>query len=153
MTVRDTIVAQQWASRILVAVDDSENASRAANVAVTLAKKFGAELLICHAIPMPSSSFGTIDTKSIYFDAARKNAKALLHENIKLAETEGVKASELLIEGLSSVVEAIVITASNRDADLIVIGTRGQSGFKKLLMGSVSSGVLNHAQCSVLVVR
>jgi hypothetical protein len=47
---------------------------------------FGAELLVCHAIPMPSSSFGTIDTTSAYFDAARKNAKALLHENVKLAE-------------------------------------------------------------------
>jgi hypothetical protein len=47
---------------------------------------FGAELLVCHAIPMPSSSFGTIDTTSVYFDAARKNAKAFLHENVKLAE-------------------------------------------------------------------
>ena len=93
MTVRDTIVAQQWASRILVAVDDSENASRAANVAVTLAKKFGAELLICHAIPMPSSSFGTIDTKSIYFDAARKNAKRFY---MKTSNSLKLKASKLL---------------------------------------------------------
>jgi nucleotide-binding universal stress UspA family protein len=152
MTVKNT-KDEQWTRRILVAVDGSENSSRAAKVAVTLAKKFGAELLVCHAIPMPSSSFGTIEPKSIYFDPARKNAKTLLNETVKLAETGGVKASELLIEGLTSVVEAIVSNASNHNVDLIVIGTRGRTGFKKLLMGSVSSGVLNHAHCSVLVVR
>jgi nucleotide-binding universal stress UspA family protein len=151
MIVRNA--TQQWVRRILVPVDGSENAMRAAKVAVTLAKKFGAELIVCHAIPMPSSSFGTIDTKSIYFDAARKNAKMVLQEIVKLSETEGVKASELLIEGLSSVVEAIVSNASKRNADLIVMGTRGQSGFKKLLLGSVSSGVVSHAHCSVLIVR
>ena len=152
MSGKDTGNVQKL-KRILVAVDGSENASRAAKVAVTLAKKFGAELVACHVIPMPNSPFVEIDLKSIYFDSARKNAKTLLRGVIKLAEADDVKASELLTEGLSSVVEAITNNASNCNADLIVIGTRGQTAFKKLLLGSVSSGVLNHAHCSVLVVR
>jgi len=143
----------QGFKRILVAIDGSENASRAANYAVTLAKQFSAELIVCHAIPMPSATFGTIEPKSIYFDKARKNAKSFLNETITLAQSEGVKASEVLAEASSSVVEAIVSNASSHNVDLIIMGTRGQGSFKKLLLGSVSSGVLNHAPCSVLIIR
>lgn len=147
-------------SRILVAVDGSENAAKAARVAITMAKKFGSELLVCHVIPTPAYSFSQAGTANVtaqvlreYFSAARKEAKALLNEIVRLAETEGVKASELIIDNTFSVVEAIVSNAASRNIDLIVIGTRGQSGFKKLLMGSVSSGVLSHAHCSALVIK
>jgi nucleotide-binding universal stress UspA family protein len=146
--------------RILAAVDGSENAARAARVAITLAKNFGSELIVCHAIPTPAYSFSQAGTASVtpqllneYFSSALKGAKALIDEIIRLAETEGVRASELIIDNTFSVVEAIVSNAATRHVDLIVIGTRGQSGFKKLLMGSVSSGVLSHADCSVLVVK
>jgi nucleotide-binding universal stress UspA family protein len=52
-----------------------------------------------------------------------------------------------------SVVEAIVEYATEEKAQLIVMGTRGMTGFKKMLLGSVSNGVVNHAPCAVLVVR
>lgn len=145
--------------RILTAVDGSENAVRAARVAVTLAKNFGSELIVCQVIPRPVYSFSQAGWASLGlallsdYSSARKEAKALLDEIVRLAETESVKASELIIENTCSVVEAIVNNAAARNVDLIVIGTRGQTGFKKLLMGSVSWGVLGHADCSVLVVR
>jgi nucleotide-binding universal stress UspA family protein len=145
-------------SRILAAVDGSENTARAARVAITVAKNFGSELIVCHAISAPTYSFSQTGTASVtllndYFSSARKEAKALLYEIVRLAETQSVKASELIIDDTFSVVEAIVSNAATRNVDLIVIGTRGQSGFMKLLMGSVSSGVLSHAHCSVLVVK
>ena len=43
--------------------------------------------------------------------------------------------------------------AASEKADLVVTGTRGMTGFRKLIMGSVSSGLVNHAHCPVLVVR
>ncbi|HKM76807.1 MAG TPA: universal stress protein [Candidatus Bathyarchaeia archaeon] len=43
--------------------------------------------------------------------------------------------------------------AAGAGVDLIVVGTRGLGGFKKLVMGSVSTAIVNHASCSVLVVR
>ena len=58
-----------------------------------------------------------------------------------------------IIENVPSVVQAITDYASEWKVDLIVLGTRGLSGFRKLLLGSVSNGVLSHASCSVLVVR
>jgi nucleotide-binding universal stress UspA family protein len=145
--------------RILTAVDGSENAVRAARVAVTLAKNFGSELIVCQVIPTPLYLFSQAGWASLGLallsdnSSARKEAKALLDEIVRLAETESVKTSELIIENTFSVAKAIVSNAATRNVDLIVIGTRGQTGFKKLLMGSVSSGVLGHADCSVLVVR
>jgi nucleotide-binding universal stress UspA family protein len=47
----------------------------------------------------------------------------------------------------------IVDYAEDKDIDLIVIGTRGKSGFKKMLLGSVASGVVTYAHCPVLVVK
>jgi len=45
------------------------------------------------------------------------------------------------------------IIAEKEKVDLIVVGTRGRSGFKKLLLGSVASGVVNYAHCPVLIVK
>jgi nucleotide-binding universal stress UspA family protein len=145
--------------RILVAVDGSDNAVRAAKVAVTLAEKFNAELIICHAIQTPFRSFAqngiAVPTNLLndYLAAARGDAKNTVDKVTRLAEIDRVKAVRVIQENVFSVVEAIVNLAEKRKVDLIVIGTRGQSGFKKLLMGSVSSGVLSHAACPVLVVR
>jgi nucleotide-binding universal stress UspA family protein len=50
-------------------------------------------------------------------------------------------------------VDTILHVAKDRGADLIVLGSRGLGGFKRLLLGSVSNGVLHHAPCPVLIVR
>ena len=141
--------------RILVAVDGSEDATKAAEIAIVLAKKFGSEIVVCHAIPTPPYAFRRTVSAALvseYFSSARKEAKQFVNDMVKLAEAKGVNATELILDQ-DSVVEAIVKNAEASNIDMIVIGTRGQSGFKKLVMGSVSSGVLSHAHCSVLVVR
>lgn len=58
-----------------------------------------------------------------------------------------------MVEGATSVVQAITEKALEKGVDLIVVGTRGLGVFKRLLLGSVSKGVVSHAHCSVLVVR
>ena len=145
--------------RLLVAVDGSDNAARAARVAIALAEKFNAELIVCHAIQTPFYSFTQdglavpADVLKDYIAAAREDANIMVDKLVQLAQASHVKAISLIQENTFSVVEAIVNLAESRAVDLIVIGTRGRTGFKKLLMGSVSSGVINHAQCPVLVVR
>ena len=56
-------------------------------------------------------------------------------------------------EATGSVVETIVNQAVKENVDLIIVGTRGLGGFKKLLLGSVSNGVVSHAHSPVLVIR
>jgi nucleotide-binding universal stress UspA family protein len=139
--------------RLLLAVDGSANALRAARVAVNIAKKFGAELIVCHVIATPVYSSVQPATLTEYFVSARDDAKKLVGEVLRMAEADDVTAHELIVENVFSVVEAIVKNAAGRNVDLIVIGTRGLTRFRKLLIGSVSSGVVNHAHSSVLVVR
>ena len=70
-----------------------------------------------------------------------------------MAEKKSVKAKPQTSGTVGSVVQAITDYAASEKIDLIVMGTRGMGGFKKMLLGSVSSGVVTHAQCAVLVVR
>ena len=83
---------------------------------------------------------------------SKKRARGVLADGIKLAEERGVKARGELLEA-SSTVQAIVEFAANEKADMIIVGTRGMTGFKKLILGSVSSGLVGHSECPVLVVR
>lgn len=70
-----------------------------------------------------------------------------------MAAEEGIKVTANAIFNLSSVAESIISYAAEQKADLIVIGTRGRSGLKRLVLGSVANGVVAHASCPVLVVR
>jgi nucleotide-binding universal stress UspA family protein len=74
-------------------------------------------------------------------------------EAASFPESVGVKVSTRVLKNALSVVKSITDYADQREADLIVVGTRGLGGFKRLLMGSVSSGVVIHGRTSVLVAR
>jgi nucleotide-binding universal stress UspA family protein len=54
---------------------------------------------------------------------------------------------------VESIIGSIIDYATDKDIDLIVIGTRGRTGLKRFLTGSVANGVVQHAHCSVLLVR
>jgi nucleotide-binding universal stress UspA family protein len=147
--------------RILVAVDGSEGSRRASEVAMDLAKKLDAELFVLHVFrgilsmwPMfpslPAPSGEAVDT---YEADVRKAALELVGKIVSMAEKTGVKAKPQTSETAGSVVQAITDFAAGEKIDLIVMGTRGMGGFKKMLLGSVSSGVVTHAHCPVLVVR
>lgn len=69
------------------------------------------------------------------------------------AAKEGVKVTTDTIFNLHSVAESIVNYAAEQKTELIVIGTRTRSGLKRLVLGSVASGVVAHAGCPVFVVR
>ena len=84
--------------------------------------------------------------------AAKMGASEVLERGVVLARKVVAKARGELIEALS-VVGALVDFASDEKVDLLVVGTRGMTGFKKLVLGSVSSRLVSHAPCPVLVVR
>ncbi len=145
--------------KILVATDGSENAKRASSVAVGLAKECGSELLVVNIIP-PLTSIQVGITPPMpatvmeqYYKDTKTHAGDLVDEVISEAKKKGVSARGVLLDKPYSVVEGITNYAKDEGVDLIVLGTRGLGGFRKLLVGSVSSGVVSHASCSVLIVR
>ena len=83
---------------------------------------------------------------------SKERARDVLTHGMELAESHGIKARGELIEA-GSIVQAIIEFATAEKANLIVVGTRGMTGFKKLILGSVSSGLVSHSECPVLVVR
>ena len=148
-------------SKILVPIDGSNNAKRALDFAIMLAKTYDAELVILNVIPTPGllveapTGLGLPPTGiGQYYEQQEKNGSDFIEEAIRICRTNGLKNIETEINRASkSIVEEIIELATKRKIDLIVIGTRGLGGFRKLLLGSVSSGVVTHAHCNVLVIR
>jgi nucleotide-binding universal stress UspA family protein len=145
--------------RVLVAIDGSPNAQRALETAVDLTKATKAELRIAHVMYIPTLfwSMGVpgsaIPTDKIEEDAEEAGRK-LLAEAVKFAKEAGVaEAGDELVTDLVSPAQGIVQLAERDEADVVVLGTRGNGGFRKLLLGSVANSVLHYADCSVLVTK
>ncbi|MDG7001808.1 MAG: universal stress protein [Nitrososphaerota archaeon] len=146
--------------RIVVPVDGSDNAARAGDAAIRIAKEQGAQLEVLHVVTISglivSSPVG-VGTPSVnlsdYYEISEKEGRKLVDHVVERAKMNGVEARGEVLRSVSSPAYAITENAKGENADLIVIGTRGLGGFKKLLLGSVSSGVVTHAHCAVLVIR
>jgi len=145
--------------RILVAVDSSQNAQRALEAAVDMSKGLKAELRVAHVVYVPTLfwSMGVpgaaVPTDKIEEDAESEGRK-LLAKAVKFAKDSGVtNVKDGLVTDLVSPYQGIVQLAERDDVDVIVVGTRGNGGFKKLLLGSVANSVLHYAGCSVLVTK
>ena len=143
-------------SKILVAVDGSEQSMQAADYAMELAKKYNAQLIaltVSH-IPLSSYGFGSRPDTTKQDKEKQSLESKQWFRNIEEAGIEyNISLRTDLIDSQMSVEGTIVEYAERQGVDLIVIGTTGRSGFKKLLLGSVASGVVNYATCPVMVVK
>jgi nucleotide-binding universal stress UspA family protein len=85
-------------------------------------------------------------------DASRARSLALAREGCELLERLGVPAEPASAEGLGSVWRTVLAEADERDADVTVLGSRGLTGVRSLVLGSVSHGVANHSRRPVLII-
>jgi nucleotide-binding universal stress UspA family protein len=134
--------------KILVAYDGSEGAQRALAQAADLAGSNGAVVsVITVAEPLPQ--FGRAGAMLAPEEDVERR-----HELVDAKETLAAKGVEAaLVERRGDPATMIVDEAAREEADVIVLGTRGLNTAKRWLMGSVSSRVVQHAPCNVLVVR
>jgi nucleotide-binding universal stress UspA family protein len=139
--------SKQIIHSILVAVDGSETSSNAAKMAIDLSKKFGANLIALHIVP-PNLRFN-----KEMFDIANQNGQKIVNEVREKAVAKGVDVQTEVISDVISITKVIVDYAEENDVNLIVLGTRGISGIKRLLLGSTASGVVTYSHCPVVVVR
>lgn len=141
-------------SKILVAVDGSQASMDAADQAIEMARKYNSELIALHVILSDTTIFGTNPPQHI--DEIKQQAQQYLDKiKQKLPNQHDNNKIQMRTELISSAtaVAGIVGFAEKENVDLIVIGTRGRSGFKRLLLGSVASGVVNYAHCPVMIVK
>jgi nucleotide-binding universal stress UspA family protein len=146
--------------KILVAIDGSEQAWRAQDLACDIAMLYGAELKILHVIPyetLPKGlrAYAQIEGVPVDEETARFHYSRTLGDNLTEAAEERarkkgvVRVSCQVAEG--SPVERILLAAE--DVDMIFLGSRGLSGAKGLLMGSVSHKVANLADRTCVTVK
>jgi nucleotide-binding universal stress UspA family protein len=147
--------------RILVPVDGSKPSIDASVRAIDMAKHLDAELIALYVIS-PDIRYDYMEDvitprlpralKDVMMIAMQKGEKHVDKVKQKASE-KNVKVKTDVIIGVSSVVKEIVDYAEKNRIDMIVIGSRGLSGIKKMLLGSVASGVVTYSHCPVLVAK
>ena len=151
-------------SKILVAIDGSPSSMDAAEDAIEIARKNKSQLIVLYVIdfykyPYLISSTILAPTFGMekYMEEKKEAEKWMETIKEKCRQNNGDTGIKNLkteiIEGTKPVAATIVEYAESENVDLIIVGSRGRTGFKKMLIGSVSLEVVKYAHCSVLVKR
>ena len=144
-----------------MAIDRSGYKERIINFTISLAKPLGAEIIAIHVIDK-STIVPATDAYGNYIggdqiqateDELRKQADEILSEAELLGDNEKVKVDKAIIVAHSSCAAAIIDYAKKNNVDLIVVGTKGMTGLKHFLLGSVANNIISHAHCPVLAVK
>ena len=159
---------KQKFSKILVAMDGSESSKDAARYAIIMANKNNSELIAIHVLTpdgyaylfdIPPSDAGSLEelmniSRHVvmnWIDEIKDEEERTNNDGNKNMDKIQLKTEVIL--STKPIVGEIVDYAERENIDLIVIGTRGRTGLKKMLLGSVASGVVTYASCPVLVVK
>ncbi len=138
--------------KILVAVDESDSSHRAVSLATDLARQFHASLCLLHAFPPVADYLGSPVYDQLV-QAHTLEGQQLL-ESLRadiVRQNDDLLVDTQLLEGAPAT--AILQVAETEGIDLIVVGSHGKNALAKLLVGSVSSTVAQHAHCPVMVVH
>jgi nucleotide-binding universal stress UspA family protein len=149
-------------SKILVGIDGSESAFNAANYATDISLKFNSEIILLSIVPSKvhhgdsSGVFGMVSQS--YFSDYKKEAEKWFNDIINHVKNDetfdiGKKIKTDVITTPFSIAASILNYAEERDVNLIIIGTRGNSGLKKMLLGSVASDIVTYSYCPVLIIK
>ena len=135
---------------ILVAVDGSDYSETAVKYGCAIGVPLNAEIILLHVVPMLVSATPYHDTISDQpFLALQKVGEDILSRAKKVAGETPV--TDLIDHGDPAT--RIIEIAEERKVDLIIMGSRGLSGIRRLFTGSISDKVANQASCPVMIVR
>jgi len=131
--------------RVLVPVDDSPHVLELAQQATEFARETGVTLTFLHVVNTPKI------TSAKDIEQQKREYRWISDECREKAAAQGVSASSRVEVG--SPVETIVSIAEHEKFDLIIMGSKGQSHLRTLLVGSVADQVMEHASCPVLLLK
>lgn len=138
--------------KIVVAYDGSPCSEKALEMAVDLARALVAEIILVSVIDVPTLVFGDgiVNPEELEREV-RRNYEAKEETGMKYCKEMGVKAYVTFLRGNPP--DEIIKYAQEENAYLIVTGTRGLGGFKKLLLGSVAHKLVTYSDIPVLVAK
>lgn len=139
--------------KILLAIDPSRNSETALHAVSLQARPQETEVRVLHVLqPVAFTAAPQMaPTYTPEMEDQGSEAKVLVERTAARLREAGFRAESLLLKG--DIRETIVDTAAEWPADLIVLGSHGSGGLRRLLLGSVAEFVARHAPCSVLIAR
>ncbi|MGA7780164.1 MAG: universal stress protein [Paraburkholderia sp.] len=143
---------------ILVALDGSETSARALEAALRLARESGAELQPLYVVDVPVVAYDAPGfDPGIIRDAFMEDGKKLADDALSRMQHDNVRGTPRIVETNlarddSDIAHAILHAAAEFRADLVVMGTHGRRGVRRLMLGSVAERFLHLAQCPVLLI-
>ena len=142
-------------AQILLATDGSDDSLSAALAVSDICAGTGSGLHVVHTLePLPRYAYPGL-TPEVYADirdARERDGRELLNDTCRYIESRGGRVTEIYLRS-GSAVDEILGLAEELDASLIVMGSRGMGLVERIVVGSVSEGVVHHAHCPVLVLR
>jgi nucleotide-binding universal stress UspA family protein len=141
--------------KILVPVDFSDFSDKAVEYAIFIAEKFCAEMTLLHAVILFEEDFDEKEQLQAYEKIIQKKENERtkkLESHCKAAETRGLRVNSALIRGVSTA-DSILNYISDKNFDLVVMGTHGRTGLKRLMLGSVTERVVGFSPIPVLTIH
>ncbi|NPV93249.1 MAG: universal stress protein [Firmicutes bacterium] len=136
--------------KILVTIDESPIAAKAAGAAIDLARKYQAELWAISVVPIPEYG-GTLGEVKETKTEGETRLGARLNEVKARGQALGIGVKTELTYGHPA--EAILKYINQKGFDLVVMGYKGSSAIDRFLLGGVSSKVVQHSPCSVVLIK
>lgn len=139
--------------KILVPIDGSDHARKAIEYACDLALKYAATICLLHVVPLPpalfhEAAFAMPDLQK----ALEEDGKKIIEEGERETKNLGVKdVRPTMLQGNPA--SGIIEFAKTEGVDMIIMGSRGLTGVKEFVLGSVSHRVSHLADCSVTIVK
>ncbi len=142
------VLSEGGIKHILVALDDSDTSKVGLDKAINIAKLSGAKITGVNSVVVQPTLIATVTN---YRDYLTNEAKKMLDSAKESCKKQGIEFTSEVLQG--SPASQIAEFAEKQNVDLIVIGSRGHSGIKGAVLGSVANSLMHKSKVSVLIVK
>ena len=139
-------------TKILVPVDGSNNSYKALEAALVLSEKLGSNISVVNVMEqVPITHIESEKLLSELLEAYKKENQEILSKCSDIAHQKGITIKTVLLQGNPAPV--ILDYSKKENFDFVIMGSRGMGKFKELILGSVSSKIVHHSPCAIMIIR
>jgi nucleotide-binding universal stress UspA family protein len=139
-------------TKILVPADGSDNSYRALEAALVFSEKLGSSISVVNVMEqVPITHIESEKLLNELLEAYKKENQEILSKCSDIAHQKGITIKTVLLQGNPAPVILDYIKKEN--FDLVIMGSRGMGKFKELILGGVSSKIMHHSPCAVMIIR
>ncbi len=139
-------------TKILVPVDGSDNSYKALEAALVFSEKLGSNISVVNVMEqVPITHIESEKLLSELLEAYKKENQEILSKCSDIAHQKGITIKTVHLQGNPAPV--ILDYSKKENFDLVIMGSRGMGKFKELILGSVSSKIVHHSPCAIMIIR